>query len=269
MDQHPIPRQITTFEFKLIGFLTIKQFIYLAVFVLLGIIVYTIFPIPIVNILLAALVIGAGVALAFLPINDRPLDVWLKNLLKRLTSPTQYQFKKHNAIPSFFKNMIMTSSATTATSHIDAQKKLTNYLGKGNGAPVDNKKQTIHDLMQSKSTEFSPKKVDIKKAEKKEVSNPLPPSPQRKIFFSGMIKNHKEIPLYGVLIYVKKDQSSEPIRILKTNINGVFATFSPLPAGEYFFEIKDPQGTHFFDTIKVKVENVNPKPFEFFSKELI
>src|SRR5438270_526220 len=32
MEQHAIPRQITSFEFKLIGFMTLKQFLYLLVF---------------------------------------------------------------------------------------------------------------------------------------------------------------------------------------------------------------------------------------------
>ena len=77
------------------------------------------------------------------------------------------------------------------------------------------------------------------------------------------------MPIYGVLIYVKPDEKGEPLRILKTNVNGVFATFNPLPPGDYFFEIKDPQGRHFFDTMKVKVENSNPNPLRFLSKELL
>ena len=84
MDQHPVPRQITTFEFKLVGFLTIKQFIYLLIFVILAFIVYSVFPIPILNVFFALIIIAIGAALAFLPINDRPLDVWIKNLVKRL-----------------------------------------------------------------------------------------------------------------------------------------------------------------------------------------
>src|SRR3989344_5778848 len=88
MEQHPMPRQITTFEFKLIGFLTLKQFIYLVLFIPLGFIAYKLIAIPLLNILIAALVAGLGVAFAFVPINDRPLDVWIKNLTKRLTSAT-------------------------------------------------------------------------------------------------------------------------------------------------------------------------------------
>jgi len=47
MEQHAVPRQITTFEFKLIGFMTLRQFIYLLVFIPLGVVVYFLFPIPV------------------------------------------------------------------------------------------------------------------------------------------------------------------------------------------------------------------------------
>ena len=96
MEQHPIPRQITTFEFKLIGFLTLHQFMYLIVFLPLGYIVYRIFPIPLLNMVTGAFVAALGGAFAFLPVNERPLDVWIRNLFKRLTSPTQYMFHKEN-----------------------------------------------------------------------------------------------------------------------------------------------------------------------------
>lgn len=268
MDQHPVPRQITTFEFKLVGFLTIKQFIYLLIFVALAFVVYTIFPIPILNIFFAIITALVGAAFAFLPVNDRPLDVWIKNLIRRLVSPTQYQFKKHNLPPSFLKDLSPQTDQVRVATHVDSQRKLNNYLNKGQVA-VNSKKQSINDLIQTPLASL---------INKKKPGEPLPsqgatleenPPTPHKPFFTGMVKNHKEMPIYGVLIYVKKDEKGEPLRILKTNVNGVFATFNPLPPSEYFFEIKDPQGRHFFDTMKVKVENSNPNPLQFLSKELL
>ena len=81
MEQHPIPRQITTFEFKLIGFLTIKQFIYLLISIPIGVLIFYIFPVPILNFFLGLIVVLIGVAFAFVPINDRPMEVWIKNLI--------------------------------------------------------------------------------------------------------------------------------------------------------------------------------------------
>ncbi|KKP86520.1 MAG: hypothetical protein UR89_C0021G0022 [Candidatus Roizmanbacteria bacterium GW2011_GWA2_35_8] len=261
MDQHPLPRQITTFEFKLVGFLTIKQFIYIVVFVAIGAIVYGIFPIPILNIFFAIIVGSIGLAFAFLPVNDRPLDVWVKNLIKRLSSPTQYKFKKQNTPPSFLLNMTL-SSPSQLTTHVDSQKKLANYLGK-NTDKGTSKKQSINNLFQK------PLNVPQKKVTPLSPQVARPTNQPKKPFISGFVKNHNNTPLYGILIYVKKDEKSEPIRIFKTNVNGVFASFNPLEKAEYFFEIKDPMSIHFFDTMKIQVEETNPKPLEFVSKELL
>ena len=73
----------------------------------------------------------------------------------------------------------------------------------------------------------------------------------------------------GILVYIKKEPVSEPIRILKTNSHGIFATYNPIPSAEYFFEVKDPKGNFFFDTMKVRIENINKNPIEIVSKELI
>lgn len=263
MDQHPIPRQITSFEFKLIGFLTIKQFIYIVIFALSGFVVYLLFPIPIINILLGIMVAGIGPALAFIPINDRPLEVWLRNLIKRLLSPTQYVFQKNNPIPVALQNNLPNNSAT-ASVHIESQQKLSNYLSK-NSSSENSKKQSINDLFKNPLTSLH---------NKKPVTNNQKTTPNniqdfKKPFISGIVKNHNLTTLSGILIYIKKPESPNPLRILKTNINGVFATFRSLPEGEYIFDVKDPKETYLFDTIKVKIENSNNKIIEIISKELI
>lgn len=84
----------------------------------------------------------------------------------------------------------------------------------------------------------------------------------------GVIYTSKKIPLPGVLVYVK-GQDGNPIRLMKTNPHGVFATYSPIPPASYTFEIKDPNGTYFFDTMNVQVNENNPAPFEFRSKEIL
>lgn len=266
MEQHPIPRQITTFEFKLVGFLTIKQFIYIVIFALLGFVTYVIFPIPIINIILGIFVAAIGPALAFIPINDRPLEVWLRNLIKRLLSPTQYKFQKNNASLSVLQNNFSGNSATVSA-HIDSQQKLSNYLSKNNSGG-NSKKQSINDLFQNPITINSQPPASAKASSGKPTAN-LQPLSTNESFISGIVKNHNLTALSGILVYVKKPENTNPLRILKTNINGVFATFRPLPEGEYIFEIKDPKETYLFDTIKVKIEKSNNKTLEIISKELI
>jgi len=266
MEQHPIPRQITTFEFKLIGFLTLKQFIYLVIFPT-GYIVFRLFPIPLLNILFGLMVAGIGAALAFVPINDRPMEVWIRNLIKRLTGPTQYFFQKGNQPISFLSNLYFISDPHRIMTHIESQEKLAAYLAKTSPQPKTNShKNNINTLLEKTTTNLT----GTKKIQETRAVEPKPAvsSGGRLAFFTGVVKNHKLIPLPGILIYVK-DSQGQTVRLLKTNPHGVFATFNPLSSTEYTFEIKDPNNNYFFDTMKTKVENQNLKPLEIYSKEMI
>jgi len=271
---HPIPRQITTLEFKLIGFLTLKQFIYLVIFIPMGYLTFVLFPIPLVNILFGILVGAIGPALAFVPINDRPLEIWIRNLIKRLTSPTQYFYKKQNQPLYFLQDLFFVDDPHRVMTHIQSQKMLNQYLAqkKQSQNQISNKKkQQINQLLSSPpSLLLIKKQKSVAKSSFSNVINtPIPnPSLSKKPFLTGVVKNNKMIPLSGILIYVK-DQNGKALRLLKTNPYGIFATFNPLPEGEYFFELKDPQGSYFFDTMKLKVDSENKKPLEFFSKELL
>jgi len=266
---HPIPRQITTFEFKLIGFLTLRQFLYLVIFIPAGYLTFVLFPIPLLNILFGILVGAIGPALAFVPINDRPLEIWIKNLIKRLTSPTQYFYKKQNPPLYFLQDLVFVSDPHKVFTHIESQKMLNKYLSQKKPKAVSSsyqKKQQINQLLSSPPSLLSVKK---EKQTTKTVSLSSPPiSSSKKPFLTGVVKNKKMIPLSGILIYIK-DQNGKVLRLLKTNPYGVFATFNPLKAGEYIFELKDPQGNYFFDTMTLKIESENQKPLEFFSKELL
>lgn len=264
MDQHPIPRQITTFEFKLIGFMTLRQFIYLVVFIPIGFIVYFLFPIPLLNIVLGVMVGGLGFFFAFVPIYDRPLDVWIKNLFKRLTKPTQYFFSKSNTPAYYLSNLVFVSDPHRTAAHIESQEKLAAYLAqkKNQTKPLEStpdKRSLINSLFKKPMI-----RAPVNPALKHEPTITSKKSP----FFTGLVKNHKLIPLPGILIYVKAG-NNQTIRLLKTNPHGVFATFNSLPAGDYNFELKDPNSNYFFDTMKLKIDSVNDKPIEIYSKEMI
>ncbi|EKE13999.1 MAG: hypothetical protein ACD_12C00720G0009 [uncultured bacterium] len=272
MEQHAIPRQITSFEFKLIGFLTIKQFIYLIISIPAGILIFYAFPVPILNFFLGLIVALIGVAFAFIPINDRPMEVWVRNLIKRLSSPTQYFFKKQNPAIYFLKDLIFTNDPHRVMSHIDSQQKLSKYLN--NQAPANNRNrnQEISNLFTSPFSSLLGKNNN---STAQTTKNQLPPTPYslqpngKTPFLTGSIKNYKQTALVGILVYIKKGLTDDPIRILKTNSHGIFATYNLLPPSEYFFEVKDPKGNFFFDTMKFKVENINEKPIEIISKEMM
>jgi hypothetical protein len=116
MENHPIPQDITGFQFKLIGNMTVKQFAYLAAGVVLGWITYAM-PIPLLIKLPVALVFaGTGASFAFLPVDGRPLDVMITNFTKALSSPTQYIYQKLGAnlyFPEYKPSAQMANTTTT------------------------------------------------------------------------------------------------------------------------------------------------------------
>ncbi len=95
MENHPIPQDITGFQFKLIGNMTVKQFAYLAGGTVLAWFCFFILPLFIViRLPLAIIFLAAGIGLAFVPIDGRPMDVMIVNLIKAMFAPTQYIYKK-------------------------------------------------------------------------------------------------------------------------------------------------------------------------------
>lgn len=95
MDNHPIPQDVTGFQFRLIGDMTVKQFVYVAAGAVLAWMFYVILPVSaFIKIPIVAIVGGIGVAFAFLPIEGRPLDVMMSIFFKSLFSPNQYVFRK-------------------------------------------------------------------------------------------------------------------------------------------------------------------------------
>ena len=110
MDNHPIPQDITGFQFKLIGNMTVKQFAYLAAGTVLAWFCFFILPLFIViRLPLAIIFLTAGIGLAFVPIDGRPMDVMIINLIKAMFAPTQYIYKKTGGDLSAHTNQIQSN----------------------------------------------------------------------------------------------------------------------------------------------------------------
>ena len=105
MDQHPIPQDVTGFQFKLIGTMTVKQFGYVASGVILAVILYYL-PLHSAFAILAKVILipilgASGVVVAFVPIDGRPVDVMSTNFVKALFSPNQYVYHRQGKKLSF------------------------------------------------------------------------------------------------------------------------------------------------------------------------
>jgi hypothetical protein len=90
MEQHPVPQNVTSFQFRLIGDMTIKQFGYLAGGAILAFISFKL-PLPFFFTWpLTVMFAFFGFGFAFIPIEERPMDVWVLSFLKNVYSPTQF-----------------------------------------------------------------------------------------------------------------------------------------------------------------------------------
>jgi len=131
MDQHPVPRNITGFQFQLIGSMTVKQFGYLLVGLILAFVFFKL-PLSIFRFPIAGVCVFIGFAFAFLPIQERPLDIWVVNLIKSIYSPTLFVWKKGPVLPEVLTHIPkMTQTARQQTQiahHHDAKDKLAAYL---------------------------------------------------------------------------------------------------------------------------------------------
>lgn len=129
MEQHPVPQNVTTFEFKLIGDMTIRQFVYLAFGILVGYIFFSTNWPSLIRLPLAFFSGFSGFAFAFMPIEERPLDRWFVNFVRSVYSPTQFIWHKSPRVPEFWSRLIPTPQITTAPlPYAEMRQKLDEYL---------------------------------------------------------------------------------------------------------------------------------------------
>jgi hypothetical protein len=95
IEGHPIPQDITGFQFRIIGNLTIKQFAYLAVGLLLAWLIFAIsFPL-FIKIPFALLFGGTGIIFAFVQIQGRPADTMLMLFFRAVMHANEYSYDRH------------------------------------------------------------------------------------------------------------------------------------------------------------------------------
>lgn len=103
-EQHPIPQQISSFQFRLVGDMTIKQFFQVAIGAVIALLIYATGLPNIIKWPLIFISFGGGAAFAFLPLEDRPLALWIFSFFKSIYSPTLYTWKKAAKLPQFFQS---------------------------------------------------------------------------------------------------------------------------------------------------------------------
>ncbi len=94
MENHPIPQDVTGFQFKLIGNMTIKQFAYVAAGGVAAALTWYAPVFIIFKLLLVPLFAGGGLLVAFIPVEGRPIDVIISHFFTAIFAPNQYLYRK-------------------------------------------------------------------------------------------------------------------------------------------------------------------------------
>lgn len=128
MEQHPVPQHISSYQFRLVGDMTIRQFGMLAGGCIIGLIFYATPLAPLIKWPLIIFSITLGAALAFVPVQERPLDQWIMAFIKAIFSPTQFAWKKQPKEPEIFKATPKKGFFRKVPAPPPDRKQLTEYL---------------------------------------------------------------------------------------------------------------------------------------------
>lgn len=102
--KHPIPQNVMDVEFKIVGDMTFKQFFYLCVGALLAWIISSVAQEGYWKYILLFIDVVFFIALAFIPIQQRGLDIWIVNFIKAMLSPTQRVWIKSEFTPKYLSD---------------------------------------------------------------------------------------------------------------------------------------------------------------------
>ena len=114
MDQHPVPQNISSYEFRLVGDMTLKQFLQLAAGALIGLIIFKLPIISIVRYPLVFLSALTGVMMAFVPIQGRSFTQWIMAFIKAIYAPTEYHWLPPSSLPATASGTAETPPPLTA-----------------------------------------------------------------------------------------------------------------------------------------------------------
>ena len=284
MDNHPIPQDVTGFQFKLIGNMTVKQFAYLATGIIMA---WVLLQLPIsifIKLPLSLFSAIFGIGLAFFPISGRPMDAMIGSFIKALLRPTQFFYEKigvqlyypttrvsfgvtpfqqkdklkaylesqateKNKIDEKEKNFLM--SVTSLATNSSFAPNINPALSIPNPTPVPIVEPPVQKLIKPVSTGFN-----------RQIG--LPDTPDSPNLITGITKDPRGNVLPNILIEVK-DKEGNPVRAFKTNEFGRFASATPLLNGNYTIEFEDPKGQNKFEKGIINVIGQIIQPIEAIS----
>lgn len=300
VEGHPIPQDITGFQFRIIGDLTIKQFAYLALSLILGWLLITI-PLPLlIKIPFAILVVGTGILFAFIPIQGRSADTMVMLFIRALFNANEYTYQKQQlSQPQLPMQQASTTQAeTTATTPMNPLP-ATLPVAAQDQPPSSSDHPAVHESGESLEKQLQDSQQEKQRLEEQllllqqqlqqkqqtttasPITAKLPPqtplsagvvknangtpvSPDVPNLILGVVKDSRGNILPNILIEVK-DKDDNPVRAFKTNPQGQFASATPLLNGTYIISFEDPKKQQQFDTIEITADGTIIPPLEVIS----
>ncbi len=292
MEQHPIPQQISSYEFKLVGDMTLKQFLKAAAGIVLAILINSTKLLPIFKWPLMLVVGGSGLILAFVPFEDRPLEAWIISFIKSIYSPTIYTYKRGGS--KNWLDLDLTKKTEHSEEDLVKEKKgsfLSSRLEIKNIAQQQEKEaQTKVELVKKeevvleskpivkdikngiteeliKSEDWRDKGTDLNlKTEKLNATGkvvfgeiPMPSIPDIPNLIVGMATDNDGKIIDGMIVEIQ-DEHGNPSRVLKTNSLGQFKTTTPLANGRYLI-ISEKDGYN-FDRVNIDLTGQIVQPIK-------
>lgn len=258
IEQHPIPQDVAGYKFRLIGEMTVKQFIWLASGIVLGLIAYSL-PLPFFfKYPLTGLFVALGAGIAFLPIEGRPMDKWLIAFIKSVYSPTQYVWKKSANEAESQIPVVSSKPVTTPITQTPPQPKADPPLAE---IPI--------------TTPVVPQTTPQPRADpplaenlKSPISSPpagnlpIPFTPTTPNTLVGMTLTPEGKILDGCLIEIRANGIS--LRATKSNQLGQFLFAKPLENGQY--QILTEKSGFVFDSYSISLTGQVVKPLRLQAK---
>jgi len=263
MEQHPVPQPITSYEFRLVGDMTLRQFAKLASGLLLALLVYAIDPPGLIKWFLISLFVLVGFGMAFVPYEGRPIDIWIIAFFKRIYSPTQYIWRsKDKEIPSVTKTTVQPVASPVKENIAPLVAPVPQPVSAPPVVPIKISTETI---LKAPSVAYQPpQRRPYRRVEA--IYTPgvvVPATPTLPNLLVGFVRT-KESRIIEAAILEIRDMEGLPVRAFKTNKLGQFLSATPLPSGEYEIETEK-EGLE-FDIIKVKLTGKIMPPIEIVSK---
>jgi hypothetical protein len=236
MDQHPVPQNIASYEFRLIGDMTLRQFAQLAAGTILGLIIYAM-PLPGFFKWPLIVIFGfLGFAFAFLPINERPLSNWVVSFFKAIFLPTEFVWQKKLRRPEIFEPLAYKTIPVTQAKFAADKSALNQYLATLPYAetknPLDQQEESflkeVTNLFQLAHPVFSPTPTPQPMPTRPPISpkptyqpfrpvTPPPSQPTRPIFRPSLEPTQPTQPYRPVVLPQRPGRPRKPLVEAKIN----------------------------------------------------